>query len=119
MRGGNKLAMVCHSLGAIGRAQAERALRRSVAVGWRLGIGYGCAEGGIGISRGIARQLMVRKLSCRVFEVWGAWCVLERFGGEVWRRRPRISRGSGANLEGSYFQPPPLISIFNYAGRRD
>lgn len=33
----------------------------------------------------------------------------ENWRGEVWRRRPLMSRGSGAaGVKGGYFQPPPL-----------
>jgi hypothetical protein len=65
MLGDNKLVAASHSWAGIGRARAEKALRRSVGVGWRLVIGFGYVEGGIGILRGIVRQLTLRRLNCR------------------------------------------------------
>lgn len=73
MLGGSKLVTVCHSSVKIVRARAEKGLRRSVAVDLRLVIGFGCVEGGIGILREIARQLMLRRLNWRIVEVRGAW----------------------------------------------
>jgi hypothetical protein len=69
----SKLATVCRSSVGIERARVGRELRRGVGAGWRLVTGFGYAEVGIVILRGIVRQLMLQTLSCRIVELWNAW----------------------------------------------
>ncbi len=82
MLGGSKLAMVYHFLAGIARVQVVRELRRGAGVGWRLAVGFGCAEGGLVSLRGIVRQLILRSVSCRIVGLLVAWL---RSGENGWR----------------------------------
>lgn len=73
MLGDNKLVMGCHLLARIERARAGKELRKAVAVGWRLEIGFDCMGEGIEILPGIVRRLMLRRASCRIVGEWAAW----------------------------------------------
>jgi hypothetical protein len=69
----NMLVMGCHFLAGIEQARAGKELRKAVAVGWRLGIGFGCMGEGIEFLRGIVRRLILRRASCRIVGEWAAW----------------------------------------------
>jgi hypothetical protein len=65
--------MGCHFLARIERARTGKEWRKAVAVGWRLGIGFGCMGEEIETLRGIVRRLKLRRVSCRIVGEWAAW----------------------------------------------